>query len=228
MKRGAVIAVTRESRLCDTVEKSMIGSNKVERSSARSSVVSRFRRECMNWCRPDSFGLDRRLGTDHSTIIEWPAWADHSMIVEWFDSPITRRSSSGLLGSTTRRPWSCSMVGPLDNRRVAFLGRPMLGLLVDQRVACLGRPLDDRRAVCEFGMIAPSIFKTTGCFGVSDKSFQRTSAATAPMANAYANATDLEKIENLAATFCHRKCNETSSRFLFLNIKGNDKSYQTP
>ncbi|KAL0676832.1 hypothetical protein Bca4012_004813 [Brassica carinata] len=53
-------------------------------------------------------------------------------------------------------------------------------------------------------------------------------AATAPMANAYANATVLEKIENLAATFRHRKCNETSSRFLFLNIKENDKSYQTP
>ncbi|KAF2546498.1 hypothetical protein F2Q70_00021773 [Brassica cretica] len=52
-------------------------------------------------------------------------------------------------------------------------------------------------------------------------------AATAPMANAYANATVLEKIENLAATFRHKKCNETSSRFLFQNIKGNDKSYQT-
>ncbi|KAF3501555.1 hypothetical protein F2Q69_00041072 [Brassica cretica] len=38
-----------------------------------------------------------------------------------------------------------------------------------------------------------------------------TPAATAPMANAYANATVLEKIENLAATFRHRKCNETSS-----------------
>ncbi|KAF2610519.1 hypothetical protein F2Q70_00012329 [Brassica cretica] len=55
-----------------------------------------------------------------------------------------------------------------------------------------------------------------------------TPAATAPMANAYANATVLEKIENFAATFRHRKCNETSSRFLFLNIKENDKSYQTP
>ncbi|KAF3597972.1 hypothetical protein DY000_02022545 [Brassica cretica] len=55
-----------------------------------------------------------------------------------------------------------------------------------------------------------------------------TPAATVPMANAYENATVLEKIENLAATFRHRKCNEPSSRFLFLNIKGNDKSYQTP
>ena len=55
-----------------------------------------------------------------------------------------------------------------------------------------------------------------------------TPAATAPMANTYANATILEKIENLAATFRHRKCNETSSRFLFLNIKGNDQSCQTP
>ncbi|KAF3575264.1 hypothetical protein F2Q69_00058544 [Brassica cretica] len=56
---------------------------------------------------------------------------------------------------------------------------------------------------------------------------KKTPAATVPMANAYANATVLEKIENLAVTFCHRKCNETSSRFLFINIKGNDKSYQT-
>ncbi|WZZ51280.1 hypothetical protein YC2023_051387 [Brassica napus] len=32
-----------------------------------------------------------------------------------------------------------------------------------------------------------------------------TPAATAPMANVYANATVLEKIENLAATFRHRK-----------------------
>ncbi|KAL0655590.1 hypothetical protein Bca4012_076174 [Brassica carinata] len=55
-----------------------------------------------------------------------------------------------------------------------------------------------------------------------------TPAATAPMDNAYANATVLEKIENLAVTFHHRKCNETSSQFLFLNIKGNDKSYRTP
>ncbi|KAF3537992.1 hypothetical protein F2Q69_00019637 [Brassica cretica] len=57
---------------------------------------------------------------------------------------------------------------------------------------------------------------------------KETPVATAPMANAYANATVLEKIENLDATFRHRKCNETSLRFLFLNIKGNNKSYQTP
>ena len=63
---------------------------------------------------------------------------------------------------------------------------------------------------------------------VRNNAGKTTPAATAPMANAYANATVLEKIENLAATFRHRKCNETSSRFLFLNIKGNDKSYQTP
>ncbi|KAF3608361.1 hypothetical protein DY000_02049972 [Brassica cretica] len=56
----------------------------------------------------------------------------------------------------------------------------------------------------------------------------KTPVATAPVANACSNATVLEKIENLAATFRHRKCNETSLRFLFLNIKGNDKSYQTP
>ncbi|KAF3591166.1 hypothetical protein DY000_02021204 [Brassica cretica] len=63
---------------------------------------------------------------------------------------------------------------------------------------------------------------------VRNNAGKKTPAATAPMANAYANATVFEKIENLAATFRHRKCNETSSRFLFLNIKGNDKSYQTP
>ncbi|KAF3510028.1 hypothetical protein F2Q69_00006774 [Brassica cretica] len=63
---------------------------------------------------------------------------------------------------------------------------------------------------------------------VRNNAGKTTPAATAPMANAYANATVFEKIENLAATFRHRKCNETSSRFLFLNIKGNDKYYQTP
>ena len=62
---------------------------------------------------------------------------------------------------------------------------------------------------------------------VRNNAGKKTPAATALMANAYANATVLEKIENLAATFRHRKCNETSSRFLLLNIKGNDKSYQT-
>ena len=56
---------------------------------------------------------------------------------------------------------------------------------------------------------------------------KKSPAAAAPMANANANAKVLEKIENLAATFRQRKCNETSSRFIFLNIKGNDKSYQT-
>ncbi|KAF2578817.1 hypothetical protein F2Q68_00004280 [Brassica cretica] len=63
---------------------------------------------------------------------------------------------------------------------------------------------------------------------VRNNACKKSPAATAPMANAYANTTVLEKIENLAATFRHRKCNETRSRFLFLNIKGNDKSYQTP
>ncbi|KAL0748591.1 hypothetical protein Bca101_030593 [Brassica carinata] len=63
---------------------------------------------------------------------------------------------------------------------------------------------------------------------VRNNAGKTTPAATAPMANSYANATILEKIENLAAIFRQRKCNETSSRFLFLNIKENDKSYQTP
>ncbi|KAF3559229.1 hypothetical protein F2Q69_00010964 [Brassica cretica] len=61
---------------------------------------------------------------------------------------------------------------------------------------------------------------------VRNNTGKKTPAATAPMANAYANATVLEKIE--IATFRHRKGNETTSRFLFLNIKGNDQSYQTP
>ena len=56
----------------------------------------------------------------------------------------------------------------------------------------------------------------------SQQRCKTTPAATAPMANAYANATVLEKIENPAANFRHRKCNETSSRFLSLNIMGND------
>ncbi|KAL0656634.1 hypothetical protein Bca4012_077218 [Brassica carinata] len=59
---------------------------------------------------------------------------------------------------------------------------------------------------------------------VRNNAGKKNPAATAHMANA----TVLEKMENLAATFRHRKCNETSSRFLFLNIKGNDKSYQNP
>ncbi|WZY99631.1 hypothetical protein YC2023_071960 [Brassica napus] len=53
-------------------------------------------------------------------------------------------------------------------------------------------------------------------------------ALTAPMANAYANAVVLNKIENLVATFRHRKSTKTSSRFLPVNKKGNDKSYQNP
>ncbi|KAL0715134.1 hypothetical protein Bca4012_064456 [Brassica carinata] len=55
-----------------------------------------------------------------------------------------------------------------------------------------------------------------------------TPAATVPMANAYANATVLEQIKNLAAAFRHRKSTKTSSQFLYLNRKGNDKIYQTP
>ncbi|WZZ00157.1 hypothetical protein YC2023_072485 [Brassica napus] len=51
-------------------------------------------------------------------------------------------------------------------------------------------------------------------------------ALTAPMANAYANDVVFNKIENLAATFRHRKSTKTSSRFLPVNTKGNDKSYQ--
>ena len=38
----------------------------------------------------------------------------------------------------------------------------------------------------------------------------------------------LNKIENLVVTFRHEKSTKTSSRFLCLNRKGNDKFYQTP
>ncbi|KAH0858921.1 hypothetical protein HID58_087182, partial [Brassica napus] len=78
---------------------------------------------------------------NHSTIVEWPARPDHSTIVEWFDARTTRRLVSGLLGPTTRQSSSGSMLGTLDNRQVA----------------CSGRRLDDRRAVCEFGLVAQSM-----------------------------------------------------------------------
>ena len=63
---------------------------------------------------------------------------------------------------------------------------------------------------------------------VRNNAGKTTPAATASMANAYANTTVFDKIENLAVTFRHKKCNERSSRFLYQNIKGNDKFYQTP
>ncbi|KAF3604078.1 hypothetical protein F2Q69_00034622 [Brassica cretica] len=53
-------------------------------------------------------------------------------------------------------------------------------------------------------------------------------ALTVPMANAYGNAVVFNKIENLVVTFCHRKSTKTSSRFLPLNTKGNNKIYPTP
>ena len=63
---------------------------------------------------------------------------------------------------------------------------------------------------------------------VRNNAGKTTPAATAPMANAYANAVVLEKLDNVAVTFHHRKCNRTSLRFLCLNVKGNNKFYQTP
>ncbi|KAL0853967.1 hypothetical protein Bca101_059119 [Brassica carinata] len=57
---------------------------------------------------------------------------------------------------------------------------------------------------------------------------KKNSVVTAPMAIAYANAAMLEKIENLVAAFRHRKSAKTSSQFIYLNRKGNDKIYQTP
>ncbi|KAL0836321.1 hypothetical protein Bca101_088210 [Brassica carinata] len=63
---------------------------------------------------------------------------------------------------------------------------------------------------------------------VRNNAGKTTPAETSPMANTYANPVLLEKIENLASTFRHRKCYETSSRFLCLNRKENDKFYQSP
>ena len=64
---------------------------------------------------------------------------------------------------------------------------------------------------------------------VRNNADKKTSAATAPMANAYANATVLEKIEKTKPRhFANRKCYETSLRFLYLNKKENDKFYQIP
>ncbi|WZZ65611.1 hypothetical protein YC2023_076981 [Brassica napus] len=47
---------------------------------------------------------------------------------------------------------------------------------------------------------------------VRNNAGKTTPAAAGPIANAYANATVLEKIENLAAIFRHRKCNETKRK----------------
>ncbi|KAF2590720.1 hypothetical protein F2Q70_00038698 [Brassica cretica] len=63
---------------------------------------------------------------------------------------------------------------------------------------------------------------------VRNNAGKTTQEVTAPMANTYANPVVLEQIKNAAATFRHRKCYETSSRFLCLIIKGDDKFYQTP
>ncbi|KAF3532734.1 hypothetical protein DY000_02039787 [Brassica cretica] len=46
---------------------------------------------------------------------------------------------------------------------------------------------------------------------VRNNAGKTTPAAIAPMAYAYANTPLLEKMENLAATFRHMMCNETSS-----------------
>lgn len=55
-----------------------------------------------------------------------------------------------------------------------------------------------------------------------------TPAAIAPIGNAHADAALLEKIENLVTNFRHRYSTKERSRFLSLNIKGNDNYYQTP
>ena len=55
-----------------------------------------------------------------------------------------------------------------------------------------------------------------------------TPAATAPMANAYANAAELEKTKNLVANFRQWKSTKLRSQFLCINIKGNNNNYQTP
>ncbi|KAL0749396.1 hypothetical protein Bca101_031399 [Brassica carinata] len=70
--------------------------------------------------------------------------------------------------------------------------------------------------------------KTREKIAVRNNAGKTTPVATAPIANSFGNATILEKIENLVAIFRHMKSNETSSRFLSLNIKENDKFDQTP
>ncbi|KAF2575192.1 hypothetical protein F2Q70_00003854 [Brassica cretica] len=77
-------------------------------------------------------------------IVEWPAWDDHSTILEWFDGRTTRRSSSG------------SMVGPLD----------------DHRVACLGRPLDDRRVACSCSDHSTIVEQSVSLAGCSEHVFR--------------------------------------------------------
>ncbi|KAF3588693.1 hypothetical protein F2Q69_00028852 [Brassica cretica] len=59
---------------------------------------------------------------------------------------------------------------------------------------------------------------------VRNNAGKTTPAATAPMANAYANATVLEKIENLAPTFRHRKLLKLiAAKRLIKTLSGNTK-----
>ena len=66
-----------------------------------------------------------------------------------------------------------------------------------------------------YGLLKTMSGNTKDKIAVCNNAGKTTPAATAPMANAYANATVLEKIENFVATFRHWKCNERSSRFSF-------------
>ncbi|KAF3571255.1 hypothetical protein F2Q69_00059191 [Brassica cretica] len=72
------------------------------------------------------------------------------------------------------------------------------------------------------------MLRNTKVIAVRNNAGKTTPAATARMANTYANAVVLENIENLVASCRHGKRTKMSSRFLHLNRKGNDKIYQTP
>ncbi|KAF3540560.1 hypothetical protein F2Q69_00021606 [Brassica cretica] len=61
---------------------------------------------------------------------------------------------------------------------------------------------------------------TKGNITVRNNTGKTTPAATAPMANTYANATFLEKIENLAAIFRLRKCNKNELAISLSKHKG--------
>ncbi|KAF3501193.1 hypothetical protein F2Q69_00043060 [Brassica cretica] len=65
---------------------------------------------------------------------------------------------------------------------------------------------------------------------VRNNASKTTPAATAHMANDYANAIVPKKNQkkNYPRLFANRKCYEMSLRFLCLNIKENDKFYQIP
>ncbi|KAF2564994.1 hypothetical protein F2Q70_00015048 [Brassica cretica] len=80
-------------------------------------------------------------------------------------------------------------------------------------VSMTGTRLPDERAqavrslgsLLNYVRLDPRKGNTKEKIAVRNNAGKKTPAATVPMANAYANATVLEKIENVAATFRHRK-----------------------